>query len=214
MGQKINPNLFRVGVNREHESVWYAEGREFVSNLMEDHRLRKYVMARLTGAMVSKVKIYRKTNSLTLDICTARPGQVIGRKGAEIENLRNELSVFVNKDRAAQVHVFINIQEIKKPWLDSALVGEEISRQLKARTSFRRAMKQAIRNTMKEGAQGIKVECSGRLGGAEIARSERYKEGRTPLHTLRADIDYALTECRTTYGIIGIKVWIYKGDIL
>lgn len=214
MGQKINPNAFRVGVNKEHESIWFAKGAEFVGNLIEDHKIRKYLENRLSSAMVARIKISRKTNSVTLDIHTARPGQVIGRKGAEIDSLRNEITLMLNKGRESQVHVFINIQEIKKAWADASLVGQEISRQLKGRVSFRRAMKGAIRNAMRDGAQGIKIQCSGRLGGAEMARTERYQEGRTPLHTLRADIDYALTTCRTTYGIIGIKVWVYKGDIL
>jgi len=164
--------------------------------------------------MISKVKIERKTKSITLDIHTARPGQVIGKKGSEIEKLRNELSVLVNKNRTSTLNVFVNVQDIKLPWIDASLIGEEIGRQLKRRISFRRAMKFAIRNAMRNGAQGIKIQCSGRLGGAEMARTERYQEGRTPLHTLRADIDYKLTEVTTTYGIIGIKVWVYKGDIL
>jgi small subunit ribosomal protein S3 len=164
--------------------------------------------------MISKVTIERKTKSVSIDVHTGRPGQVIGRKGAEIEKLRSELSILINKNRKNPLNVFVNVQEIKKPALDAVLVGEEIGRQLKQRVSFRRAMKFAIRNAMRNGAEGIKVQCSGRLGGAEMARTERYQEGRTPLHTLRADIDYALTEVTTTYGIIGIKVWIYKGDIL
>lgn len=214
MGQKINPIAYRVGVNKEHESVWFATNKDYVNNLIEDQKIRKYLYSRLQRSMVSKIKISRKTNSVTLDIHTARPGQVIGRKGSEIESLRNELTVLLNKGRNNKTNVFINIQEIKKPWTDARLVGEEISRQLNERVSFRRAMKMAIRNSMRDGALGIKIQCSGRLGGAEMARTERYKEGRTPLHTLRADIDYCITECQTTYGIIGIKVWIYRGDIL
>ncbi len=214
MGQKINPICLRIGINKDFDSIWFATGKEYVNNFHEDLKLKKYLLNRLSGAMVSKIRIFRKTNSISIDINTARPGQVIGRKGAEIDQLRNELTVLVNKGRVNPMTVFININEIKKPWLDAKLVGEEISRQLKARTSFRRAMKSAIRFAMREGAEGIKVQCSGRLGGAEMARTERYQEGRTPLHTLRADIDYALTECFTTYGVIGIKVWIYKGDVL
>jgi small subunit ribosomal protein S3 len=214
LGQKINPIAYRVGVNKEHESVWFATNKDYVNNLIEDQKIRKYLYSRLQRSMVSKIKISRKTNSVTLDIHTARPGQVIGRKGSEIESLRNELTVLLNKGRKNKMNVFINIQEIKKPWTDARLVGEEISRQLNERVSFRRAMKMAIRNSMRDGALGIKIQCSGRLGGAEMARTERYKEGRTPLHTLRADIDYCITECQTTYGIIGIKVWIYRGDIL
>jgi small subunit ribosomal protein S3 len=214
LGQKINPICLRIGINKDFDSIWFATGKEYVNNFHEDLKLKKYLLNRLSGAMVSKIRIFRKTNSISIDINTARPGQVIGRKGAEIDQLRNELTVLVNKGRVNPMTVFININEIKKPWLDAKLVGEEISRQLKARTSFRRAMKSAIRFAMREGAEGIKVQCSGRLGGAEMARTERYQEGRTPLHTLRADIDYALTECFTTYGVIGIKVWIYKGDVL
>ena len=164
--------------------------------------------------MVSKVRISRKTSSITIDIHTARPGLVIGKKGEDIDRLRNEINVLINKNRVNPITVSINIEQIEKLWLDSHLVGLEIARQLEERVSFRRAMKMAMRNVMKEGAQGVKVQVSGRLGGAEIARTERYKQGRTPLHTLRADIDYAIVEANTTYGVIGIKVWIYKGDIL
>ena len=214
MGQKINPILYRVGYNKEHDSIWFATGKEYVDNLIEDQKIRKYIHKRLQRAMVSKIGIQRKANTVVIDINTARPGQVIGRKGVEIDGLRNELTVLLNKGRKNSLNVLINVEEIKKAWLDASLVGQEISRQLNERVSFRRAMKMAIRNAMRDGAQGIKVQCSGRLGGAEMARTERYNEGRTPLHTLRADIDYCLTECNTTYGIIGIKVWIYKGNIL
>ncbi len=164
--------------------------------------------------MISKIIIQRKTKSVTIDIHTARPGQVIGRKGSEIEKLRNELTVLVNKNKKNELNVFVNVQEIKDSWTDAKLVGKEFGSQLQRRISFRRAIKFAIRNAMRSGVQGIKVQCAGRLGGAEMARTERYHEGRTPLHTLRADIDYALTEVNTQYGIIGIKIWIYKGDIL
>ena len=214
MGQKINPILYRVGYNKVHDSVWFATGKEYVDNLIEDHKIRKYIHKRLQRAMVSKIGLQRKANTVIIDINTARPGQVIGRKGVEIDGLRNELTVLLNKGRKNNLNVLINVDEIKKAWLDASLVGQEISRQLNERVSFRRAMKMAIRNAMRDGAQGIKVQCSGRLGGAEMARTEHYNEGRTPLHTLRADIDYSLTECNTTYGIIGIKVWIYKGNIL
>ncbi|MBN2460049.1 MAG: 30S ribosomal protein S3 [Candidatus Cloacimonetes bacterium] len=214
MGQKTNPIGYRIGINQECDSVWFATGSEFLENLHEDLKIKKYIHTRMTEAMVSKVTIVRKTKSVTIDVHTARPGQVIGRKGAEIEKLRSELTVLVNKNRDSEVSVFVNVQEIKNPWLDASLVGQEIGRQLKRRVSFRRAMKFAIKNAIRNGANGIKVQCSGRLGGAEMARTERYQEGRTPLHTLRADIDYALTEVVTTYGTIGIKVWVYKGDIL
>lgn len=214
MGQKVNPIGYRIGVNKQCESTWFATKEDYINNLHEDLKIKKYIKSRLESAMISKVTIERKTKSVTVDIHTARPGQVIGRKGTEIEKLRNELTILVNTGRDADASVFVNVQEIKNPWGNAALVGQEIGAQLLRRTSFRRAMKFAIRNAMRNGAQGIKVQCAGRLGGAEMARTERYQEGRTPLHTLRADIDYALTEVTTTYGIIGIKVWIYNGDIL
>jgi len=214
LGQKINPIIFRIGVNKVQDSVWFASKKEYVNNFHEDLKLKKYIKSRLDNAFVSKVTIARKTNSINIDIHTAKPGVVIGRKGESIEILRNELALFINKKRQNPIYVAININEVKKAWLSSQLVGEEIARQLRDRVPFRRAMKNAIRNTMKEGALGIKVQCSGRLGGAEMARTERYQQGRTPLQTLRADIDYAHVESSTTYGIIGVKVWIYKGDIL
>jgi small subunit ribosomal protein S3 len=214
LGQKINPTLFRLGINKETESIWFSQGMNYVESLQEDIKVRSYIHKRLTGKMISTVKIFRKTNSIIIDIYSARPGMVIGKKGEDIDKLRNELNVLINKKRLTPITVSINIQEIDKVWLDSTLVGQEIARQLEQRVSFRRAMKMAMRNVMKDGAQGVKVQVSGRLGGAEIARTERYKQGRTPLHTIRADIDYSLVEANTTYGVIGIKVWIYKGDIL
>ncbi|MDD2230808.1 MAG: 30S ribosomal protein S3 [Candidatus Cloacimonetes bacterium] len=214
MGQKIHPVLYRLGVNKDTDSIWFAQGTSYVDYLQEDIKIRSYIHKRLSAKMVSKVKISRKTNSIVIDIHTARPGLVIGKKGEDIDKLRNELNVLINKNRPNPIVVSINIEQIDKMWLDARLVGLEIGRQLEERVSFRRAMKMAIRNVMKEGAQGIKVQVSGRLGGAEIARSERYKQGRTPLHTLRADIDYSNVEATTTYGVIGIKVWVYKGDIL
>ncbi|MDI9528647.1 MAG: 30S ribosomal protein S3 [Candidatus Cloacimonadota bacterium] len=214
MGQKINPILYRLGVNKDTESIWFAQGSNYVDLLQEDIKIRRYIHKRLDQKMVSKVRISRKTSSITIDIHTARPGLVIGKKGEDIDRLRNEINVLINKNRVNPITVSINIEQIEKLWLDSHLVGLEIARQLEERVSFRRAMKMAMRNVMKEGAQGVKVQVSGRLGGAEIARTERYKQGRTPLHTLRADIDYAIVEANTTYGVIGIKVWIYKGDIL
>jgi small subunit ribosomal protein S3 len=214
LGQKINPILYRLGVNKDTESIWFAQGSNYVDLLQEDIKIRRYIHKRLDQKMVSKVRISRKTSSITIDIHTARPGLVIGKKGEDIDRLRNEINVLINKNRVNPITVSINIEQIEKLWLDSHLVGLEIARQLEERVSFRRAMKMAMRNVMKEGAQGVKVQVSGRLGGAEIARTERYKQGRTPLHTLRADIDYAIVEANTTYGVIGIKVWIYKGDIL
>ncbi|HOZ02105.1 MAG TPA: 30S ribosomal protein S3, partial [Candidatus Syntrophosphaera sp.] len=213
MGQKIHPILYRIGVNKDTESIWFAQGPAYVDYLQEDIQVRKYIHKRLEEKMVSRVQISRKASSITIDIHTARPGLVIGKKGEDIDRLRNELNVLINKNRKSPIAVSINIEQIDKMWLDSRLVGLEIARQLEERVSFRRAMKLAMRNVLKEGAQGVKVQVSGRLGGAEIARTERYKQGRTPLHTLRADIDYACVEANTTYGVIGIKVWIYKGDI-
>ena len=214
MGQKIHPVLYRIGVNKETESIWFAQGTSYVDFLQEDIRIRDYIHKRLKNKMVSRVQIARKTSSIIIDIYTARPGLVIGKKGEDIDKLRNELNVFINKNRKNPISVSINIEPIEKMWLDARLVAQEVARQLEERISFRRAMKMAIRYVMKEGAQGVKVQVSGRLGGAEIARSERYKQGRTPLHTLRADIDYANVEANTTYGVIGVKVWIYKGVIL
>ncbi len=214
MGQKIHPTLYRIGVNKDTESIWFAQGSTYVDFLQEDIQIRKYIHKRLDQKMVSKVQISRKTSSITIDIHTARPGLVIGKKGEDIDRLRNELNVLINKNRKNPITVSINIEQIDKMWLDSRLVGLEIARQLEERVAFRRAMKMAIRNVLRDGALGVKVQVSGRLGGAEIARTERYKQGRTPLHTLRADIDYACVEANTTYGVIGIKVWIYKGDIL
>jgi small subunit ribosomal protein S3 len=214
LGQKIHPVLYRIGVNKDTDSIWFAQGTSYVDFLQEDIKIRSYIHKRLSDKSVSKVKISRKTSSITIDIHTARPGLVIGKKGEDIDKLRNELNVLINKNRKNPITVAINIEPIDKLWLDARLVGLEIARQLEERVSFRRAMKMAIRNVMKEGGQGVKVQVSGRLGGAEIARTERYKQGRTPLHTLRADIDYAHVEANTTYGVIGIKVWVYKGDIL
>ena len=214
MGQKINPILYRIGVNKETDSIWFAQGTAYVDALQEDIKIRQYIHKRLADKMVSKVKIYRRTSSIALDIYTARPGLVIGKKGEDIDKLRNELNILVNKNRPTPIAVSISVEQIDKMWLDARLVGKEIARQLEERVSFRRAMKMAMRNVMRDNALGVKVQVSGRLGGAEIARTERYKQGRTPLHTIRADIDYAHVEANTTYGVIGIKVWIYKGDIL
>ncbi|RPA70140.1 30S ribosomal protein S3 [Cyclobacteriaceae bacterium YHN15] len=206
MGQKINPIGFRLGVIKGWESNWYG-GKDFAEKLYEDQQIRKYVNARIPKGGISKVIIERTLKRITLTIHTARPGVVIGKGGAEVDKLKEELKKLTNKD------VQINIFEIKRPELDAKLVGESIAQQLQARISFRRAMKQSIAASMRVGAEGIKVKLSGRLGGAEMARSEMYKEGRIPLHTLRADIDYAVSEANTVYGIIGIKVWIFKGEV-
>jgi small subunit ribosomal protein S3 len=206
MGQKVNPIGFRLGVVKGWDSNWYG-GKDFAEKLYEDQQIRKYVNARIPKGGISKVIIERTLKRITLTIHTARPGVVIGKGGTEVDKLKEELKKLTNKD------VQINIFEIKRPEMDAKLVGESIAQQLQARISFRRAMKQSIAATMRVGAEGIKVKLSGRLGGAEMARSEMYKEGRIPLHTLRADIDYALSEANTIYGIIGIKVWIFKGEV-
>lgn len=206
MGQKINPVGFRLGVIRGWDSAWFGGG-SFADKLVEDQKIRKYVDARITKGGISKIVIERTLKRITLTIHTARPGVVIGKGGTEVDKIKEELKKLTNKD------VQINIFEIKRPELDAKLVGESIAQQLEARISYRRAMKQAIASTMRVGAEGIKVKVSGRLAGADMARAEQYKEGRIPLHTLRADIDYALSEAQTVYGKIGIKVWIFKGEI-
>jgi len=206
MGQKVNPVGFRLGIVKGWDSNWYG-GDTFSEKLVEDQKIRKYVYARINKGGISKVVIERTLKRITLTIHTARPGVVIGKGGAEVDKIKEELKQLTNKD------VQINIFEVKRPELDAKLVGEAIAQQLEARISFRRAMKQAIASAMRVGAQGIKIKCSGRLGGAEMARSEQYKDGRTPLHTLRADIDYALSESNTIYGKIGVKVWICKGMV-
>jgi len=206
MGQKVNPIGLRLGIVRGWDSSWYG-GKTFPDKLVEDHKIRQYVNARIPKGGISKIIIERTLKRITLTVHTARPGVVIGKGGAEVDKIKEELKKITGKD------VQINIFEIKRPELDAKLVGESIAQQLKARISYRRAMKQAIASTMRVGAQGIKIKVSGRLGGAEMARSEQYKEGRIPLHTLRADIDYAVSEAATVYGKIGIKVWIFKGEI-
>lgn len=207
MGQKVNPIGMRVGIIRDWDAKWYAE-KEYAEFLHEDLRIRKFIASRLADASVSTVEIERAANRVNISIHTAKPGMVIGKGGSEVENLRKEL----NKLTGKRVH--INIVEIKKPDLDAKLVGEGIARQLENRVAFRRAQKQAISRTMRSGAKGIKTQVSGRLNGADIARSEGYSEGTVPLHTLRADIDYAWEEANTTYGKLGVKVWIYRGEIL
>jgi small subunit ribosomal protein S3 len=206
MGQKVNPIGFRLGIVKGWDSNWYG-GKNFSDKLVEDHKIRKYITARIPKGGISKVVIERTIKRITLTIHTARPGVVIGKGGSEVDKIKEELKSITGKD------LQINIFEIKRPELDARLVGESIAQQLKARISFRRAMKQAIASSMRVGAQGIKIKVSGRVGGAEMARSEQYKEGRIPLHTLRADIDYAISESHTIYGKLGIKVWIFKGEI-
>lgn len=207
MGQKVNPIGLRLGINRTWESRWYA-GKDYATKLLQDIKLRKHVFATLKQAGVSRVVIERAANKTNVTIHTARPGVIIGKKGSDIEKLRKDLSKFTGGD------VTLNIVEIRKPELDAQLVADGIAQQLERRVSFRRAMKRAIQSAQRLGAGGIKVKCGGRLAGAEIARVEQYREGRVPLHTLRADVDYAVSEALTTYGIIGVKVWIYKGEVL
>ncbi len=206
MGQKVNPTGLRLGIIKGWDSNWYG-GRSFSNKLIEDQRIRNYVDARIPKGGISKIVIERTLKRITLTVHTARPGVVIGKGGAEVDRIKEELKQLTGKD------VQINIFEIKRPELDAKLVGESIAQQIRARISYRRAMKQAIASAMRVGAEGIKIKASGRLGGAEMARTEQYKEGRIPLHTLRADIDYAVTESHTVYGKIGIKVWIFKGEI-
>jgi small subunit ribosomal protein S3 len=206
MGQKVNPIGLRLGIVKGWDSNWYG-GKSFSDKLIEDHNIRKYIEVRIPKGGVAKVVIERTLKRITLTIHTARPGVVIGKGGSEVDKIKEELKKLTGKD------VQINIFEIKRPELDAKLVGDSIAQQLEARISYRRAMKQAIASSMRVGAQGIKIKVSGRLGGAEMARTEQYKEGRIPLHTLRADIDYAFSEANTVYGKIGIKVWIFKGEI-
>lgn len=207
MGQKVNPKGLRIGIIRSWEGRWYAD-RNYEELLHEDLRIRKFIQNRLQQAGVPKVEIERAANRVKVSVHAAKPGIVIGRGGAEVENLRKELEAMTGKQ------VAVNIVEIKKPELDAKLVADSVAQQLEKRVSFRRAMKQTVGRTMRSGAQGIKISCGGRLGGAEIARTEWYNEGKVPLHTLRADIDYGFAEANTTYGKIGIKVWIYRGEVL
>jgi small subunit ribosomal protein S3 len=206
MGQKVNPVGFRLGVIKGWDSNWYG-GKDFADKLVEDEKIRKYINARIQKGGISRIVIERTLKRITITINTARPGVVIGKGGQEVDKIKDELKEITKKD------VQINIFEIKRPELDARLVGESIAQQLAARISFRRAMKMSIQAALRAGAEGIKIQCGGRLGGAEIARSEQYKEGRTPLHTLRADIDYALSEAQTVYGKIGIKVWVMRGEV-
>jgi small subunit ribosomal protein S3 len=206
MGQKVNPIGMRIGINKPWESRWYSK-REYEKNLHEDIAIRRYLDSRLTGGEVAKVEIIRYPEKINVIIHTARPGIVIGRKGAEVENISKEIQRFTEKK------IQIKIKEIKNPGLDAKLIAMNIARQLEGRVAFRRAMKKSIQGAIQAGARGIKVACAGRLGGAEMARAESYKEGMIPLHTFRADIDYGLAEAHTTFGSIGVKVWVYKGEI-
>lgn len=207
MGQKTHPYGFRLGIIKPWRSRWFARG-DFADLLREDELIRKYLRTRLGHAAISDVHIDRRPGKVSVTIFTGRPGVVIGKRGAEVDKLRDELAQLTGKE------IGINVEEIKRPELDSQLVSDNVAHQLTQRVSFRRAMKRAVQSAMRMGAQGIKIRCSGRLGGAEIARSEGYHEGRVPLHTLRADVDYATSTARTTFGTIGVKVWIFKGEVV
>lgn len=207
MGQKVNPIGMRIGIVKTWESRWYS-GKNYAEFILEDDKIRKFIKKKLYHAGISKIEIERSSKHVRLRIYTARPGIVIGKKGAEIEVLKNDLQKLVTQE------VFIDIQEVRKPEVDAQLVAENVANQLIRRIAFRRAMKRGVASAMRFGAQGVKIICAGRLGGAEMARTEWYKEGRVPLHTLRADIDYGFTEAKTTYGLIGVKVFIFKGEIL
>jgi small subunit ribosomal protein S3 len=209
MGQKVNPYGFRLGVTTEWKSRWFADREEYSDNVIQDWKIRDYLMTQLPHAAISRVEIERTRDRLRIDVHTARPGIVIGRRGSEADRLRGGLAKISGNPK-----VQLNIQEIKQPELDAALIAQGVADQLAARVAFRRAMKRAVQNAQKAGAQGIQVMCSGRLGGSEMARTESYREGRVPRHTLRADIDYGFREARTTAGRIGVKVWLYKGDVL
>lgn len=208
MGQKVHPIGMRLGIIKTHTSIWYADGKAYAEKLYTDLKVREFILKKLAQASVSRIDIERPAQTARITIHTARPGIVIGKKGEDVEKLRREIFQMM----AVPVH--INIEEIRKPELDAYLVAQNVAQQLVRRVQFRRAMKRVIQNATRLGAEGIKVRVAGRLGGAEIARSETYREGRVPLHTLRADIDYATAEALTTYGILGVKVWIFKGEIL
>lgn len=208
MGQKVNPVGLRLGIVKTWESRWYAGKKKYSEYIFEDYNIRKFLKKRLSHSGVSKIEIERSAKRVRLRIFTARPGIVIGKKGTEIENLKKELEALVKQD------VLIDIQEVRKPEIDAQLLAENVGLQLVRRVAFRRAMKRGVTSAMRFGAQGVKIICAGRLGGAEMARTEWYREGRVPLHTLRADIDYGFSEANTTYGIIGVKVFIFKGEIL
>lgn len=208
MGQKVHPTGIRLGIIRDHNSIWYADSKNYAKNLIIDLKARRFIEKKLAHASVARVVIERPAQTARITVHTARPGIVIGKKGEDVDRLRKELADMMG------VPVHINIEEVRKPDLDAKLVAQSVAQQLERRVMFRRAMKRVVQNAMRQGAEGIKIQVSGRLGGAEIARTEWYREGRVPLHTLRADIDYATAEALTTYGLIGVKVWIFKGEVL
>ena len=207
MGQKVNPLGFRLGITRTWDSIWYAN-KDYSTNLIEDQKIRKFLKNRLQHAALSKIILERTGEKVRVKLFTARPGIIIGKKGSEIELLKKELEKLINRKAV------IDIQEVRRPEADAQLVAENIAQQLVRRVAFRRAMKKSVNSALRFGVKGIKISCSGRLGGAEMSRCEWVREGRVPLHTLRADVDYALAEAKTTYGIIGVKVWIFKGEVL
>lgn len=207
MGQKVNPIGIRLGINKDWDAKWYADTKDFSKTLMSDIKVREYLQDKLKDAAISRIQIERPANNAKIIISSARPGVVIGRKGSDIETLKKEISDMI------KVPVHITIEEVRKPDLSAKLVAEAVAQQLERRVMFRRAMKRALQNTMRAGAQGVRINLGGRLGGAEIARSEWAREGRVPLHTFRADIDYATASAHTTYGVIGVKVWIFKGEL-
>ena len=208
MGQKVHPLGFRLGITKQHTSNWYAEKSLYTENLLKDIEVREYLSSKLAHASVSRIEIERTADNARVNIHTARPGVVIGKKGEDIDRMREEVT------RMMRIPVTLSIQEIRKPDLDAKLLADNVAQQLERRVMFRRAMKRAVQNCMRQGALGVKIRVAGRLGGAEIARAEWQKEGRVPLHTLRADVDYGLSEAKTTYGIIGVKAWVFKGEVL
>ena len=207
MGQKVNPHGFRLGVSKKQNANWYAKGKDFSNNLIQDLKVREFLSKKLKNSSISKVELERTAESFIVNIHTARPGIIIGKRGEEIENLKKAVEKIVKGPSQ------INIKEVKKPDLDAQILAEGVAQQLEKRVMFRRAMKRTVQSALRQSAKGVRIEVSGRLNGAEIARTEWYREGRVPLHTLRADIDYGLAEANTTYGIIGVKVWIFKGEI-
>ena len=208
MGQKVHPIGFRLGITKQHTSNWYAEKSQYTENLLKDIEVRKHLHSQLSHASVSRIEIERTADNSRVVIHTARPGVVIGKKGEDIDRMREEIT------KMMKIPVTLSIQEIRKPDLDAKLLADNLAQQLERRVMFRRAMKRAVQNAMRQGALGVKIRVAGRLGGAEIARAEWHKEGRVPLHTLRADVDYGLSEAKTTYGIIGVKAWVFRGEVL
>ncbi len=207
MGQKVNPNGFRLGISKKQNANWYAKGKDFSSNLIQDLKVRDHLNAKLKNSSISKIELERTADTFIVNIHTARPGIIIGKRGEEIENLKKAIEKIVKGPSQ------INIKEVKKPDLDAQILAEGVAQQLEKRVMFRRAMKRTVQSALRQSAKGVRIEVSGRLNGAEIARTEWYREGRVPLHTLRADIDYGTAEALTTYGIIGVKVWVYRGEI-